>query len=67
MYCTACELECEVEDVDFGVGAYEYWGAPGFHTDVHTVSKCCEAELSEVPPSLTEPDPNLIPADLVAG
>ncbi len=64
-YCTACDQECRAEEVDLGVGAYEYWGATGVHRDIHVLSDCCEADLSEVPPSLTEPDPNLIPAGSV--
>lgn len=66
MWCPACGQECSVVEVDFGIGPYEYWGAPGVDRDIRLVSKCCEQEPSEVPPSLVEPDPNLIPEDEVS-
>ena len=33
--------------MDFGIGAYEFWGSPGVDTQLCYVSQCCEA--SEVP------------------
>ena len=42
--CTACGDPCEVVTVDFGIGAYEYWGAPGFDSQPAEVSQCCEAD-----------------------
>lgn len=43
--CEACGQPCQPIVVDFGIGAYEYWGARGNHRDEHEVSNCCEAEL----------------------
>lgn len=51
--------------VDFGVGAYEYWGATGYHSDEHLVTRCCEAEPTQFWPEPPEPDGDLIPEDLV--
>ena len=31
--------------VDNGIGAYEFWGQRGFHSDVGVVSDCCEKAL----------------------
>lgn len=45
MMCPGCETPDPImELVDFGVGAYEYWGATGFHRDEHWVTRCCEAQ-----------------------
>lgn len=32
-------------EVDFGIGAYEYWGATGVDIRLSHVSDCCEAEF----------------------
>jgi len=42
--CKACNRECQVITVDFGIGAYEYWGAPGYDSRPEQVSDCCEAD-----------------------
>ena len=42
--CKACNRECRVVTVDFGIGAYEYWGAPGVDIQLADVSECCEAD-----------------------
>jgi hypothetical protein len=44
MKCSACGQRCRKVTVDFGIGAYEYWGAPGFDVQLADVSDCCEAE-----------------------
>jgi hypothetical protein len=44
--CTGCGDPCHVVEVDFGIGAYEYWGAPGFDSRIERVSNCCEAPVS---------------------
>ena len=44
MKCEACLKQCRMITVDFGIGAYEYWGAPGFDVQLADVSDCCEAE-----------------------
>jgi hypothetical protein len=40
--CKCCEKPCEVISVDFGIGAYEYWGATGVDVNIQEVSLCCE-------------------------
>lgn len=45
--CEDCGQPAEEITVDFGVGAYEYWGYRGVHRDVQRVSACCEASLVE--------------------
>lgn len=58
MFCSECGKECDVIEVDFGIGAYEYWGATGVDINICEVSNCCEADAQETPPSLTEPNLN---------
>lgn len=41
--CSECGQPAEAETVDFGIGAYEFWGMRGVHRDVQTVSVCCGA------------------------
>ena len=45
--CSACGEPCGVVTVDFGIGAYEYWGAPGYDSRPAQVSNCCEADYEE--------------------
>lgn len=47
MICTECSQPCHIVSVDFGIGAYEYWGAVGCDVQVCEVSDCCEAEVGE--------------------
>jgi len=42
--CSACGRDCQEVTVDFGIGHYEYWGAPGYDTRPALVSNCCEAD-----------------------
>lgn len=44
MMCSECLQECDVRNVDIGIGSYEYWGSKSI--DVHYVplSTCCEAD-----------------------
>lgn len=53
-WCVACKQECSVIDVDFGIGAYEYWGAKGVHVDIQAVSDCCEDDWTENEPENEE-------------
>jgi hypothetical protein len=46
-YCPYCEDWHIGEWQDEGIGAYEYWGAPGFHHDWRAVCSVCGAELTE--------------------
>ena len=43
--CEGCGQPAETSDVDFGIGAYEYWGAPGVDVNVQNVTDCCEMSL----------------------
>ena len=45
--CDACGESCTATMIDFGIGAYEFWGARGVHHDYSPVSPCCEAEVVE--------------------
>jgi hypothetical protein len=55
MKCEACGRECRRITVDFGIGAYEYWGAPGYDVRLADVSDCCEADcVDDFPPEPTE-------------
>lgn len=64
--CPGCgAADPDIVTVDFGIGAYEFWGARGFHSDEHLVTKCCECEPTEFWPDPEESD-HLIPEELVA-
>lgn len=41
--CESCGNPCGVGIVDYGIGPYEFWGAPGFDSQPAAVSDCCEA------------------------
>lgn len=43
--CSACGERCTPAVVDNGIGAYEFWGQRGFHSEVGVVSDCCEEAL----------------------
>lgn len=45
--CPACGQECQGSWEDFGIGRYDYWGAPGVDVRMAYVSTCCEAQLPE--------------------
>lgn len=45
--CNACGEECRVLELDFGIGAYEYWGFKGVDKQLHRVSACCEADFTD--------------------
>ncbi len=44
-FCGECGHPCETVERDYGYGAYEFWGATGCHSNVQTVSACCEADV----------------------
>lgn len=51
MVCPGCDvINPECEWMDFGIGAYEYWGATGVDVQECWVTKCCEAEPVELRP-----------------
>lgn len=66
VWCEACGKPCSIQVVDYGIGAYEYWGAPGFDIQLCEVSDCCEAEPLDFPPVTDPPNPDHIPEDEVA-
>lgn len=45
VYCSECRKEAVAVQRDFGIGAYEYWGATGFDSCIMTVSECCDGDL----------------------
>lgn len=55
-WCLDCKRPCDVIEVDFGIGPYEYWGATGCDVRIAPVSDCHECDFSEVDPTLVEPD-----------
>ena len=48
-YCEECREECQETVQDFGIGSYEYWGAPGVDVQLAVVSVCCEADVFDNP------------------
>ena len=48
-YCSYCNQECDVEEVDEGIGSYEYWGATGVDVKMVEVSACCGEEVLDEP------------------
>lgn len=57
LLCSACGEVAEGTSVDFGIGAYEYWGQRGVDRNVQWVSRCCEATLLENTASKSEASP----------
>lgn len=43
VFCGDCGQPCYPKQIDEGIGAYEYGGAPGVDIRIVTVSDCCEA------------------------
>ncbi|HJV52820.1 MAG TPA: hypothetical protein VJ652_15235 [Noviherbaspirillum sp.] len=44
-FCGSCGMPASPVRRDFGYGALEAWGNRFVHTDIQTVSECCEADL----------------------
>jgi len=44
-YCGECGKECKTVERDFGIGAYEFWGARSVHVNIQTVSECCDGDV----------------------
>lgn len=44
-FCSECHKPCAGEEVDFGIGPYEFWGATGVDSCVMEVSECCMGDL----------------------
>lgn len=47
MICSHCGHECDLIEVDNGIGFYEFWGACGVHHDYAAVSDCCGEPVEE--------------------
>jgi len=45
MICPHCHKDVEGKWVDEGIGAYEYWGAKGVHTQMDFVCEECDGPL----------------------
>lgn len=43
--CEGCGRECDIVDVDYGIGSYEYWGFRGVHHQYAPGSSCCGEEV----------------------
>lgn len=43
--CSVCRELCNDVERDFGIGAYEFWGAPGTDSNIQRVSQCCDGEV----------------------
>ena len=57
MLCPGCKmLDPEMVWEDFGIGSYEYWGAPGTDIQWCYVTKCCEANVEDLIEFRPEPD-----------
>jgi hypothetical protein len=49
-FCSECHKPCEGVERDFGIGAYEFWGATGSDHNWLEVSECCDGDLlDEIP------------------
>ena len=44
-HCSECLKPCKDVQRDFGIGAYEYWGASGSDSNWQWVSACCDGDL----------------------
>ena len=45
LLCSSCGEVATGRSADFGIGAYEYWGAKCVDRNVQWVSTCCDATL----------------------
>lgn len=47
-FCSDCgEKDPKVDNVDFGIGAYEFQGAPGVDKQVQPATKCCNSGIED--------------------
>jgi len=49
LWCGCCGQRAQGMSLDFGIGAYEYWGAKGYDRNICWVSECCETTLYSDP------------------
>lgn len=45
MFCSECRKTCQEAYRNFGIGAYEFWGAKGSKDNWLWVSECCDGDL----------------------
>jgi hypothetical protein len=43
--CSECKKPCKEARRNFGIGAYEFWGAAGSQDNWQWVSHCCDGDL----------------------
>ena len=43
--CTECGEECEIKEIDNGIGCHEFHGAKGSQVNMVEVSDCCKAPV----------------------
>lgn len=55
-FCQACGEPCTSVTQDYGIGAYECWGARGNDVQLVEVSPCCETEVLSDKPEEEEND-----------
>ncbi|CAB3729939.1 hypothetical protein LMG22037_05490 [Paraburkholderia phenoliruptrix] len=53
-YCPECACNVEAKRMDFGIGAYEYWGSKEVHKDIRDVCPRCETEVLDEQPEEEE-------------
>lgn len=53
-YCPECACNVESKRMDFGIGAYEYWGSKEVHKDIREVCPRCETEVLDEQPEEEE-------------
>lgn len=46
-FCGHCGKPCETRREDHGIGAYEYCGRTGIHSNIVSVSECCGDDVFE--------------------
>lgn len=44
-FCSECKKPCREVKRNFGIGAYEYWGATGSQDNWQWVSHCCDGDV----------------------
>ncbi len=57
LYCSSCEKVAEAEEVDEGIGPFEFHGQRGVDVRKVWVSACCGAELLDEEGELWSPEP----------
>lgn len=45
--CDCCLQECNIKEIDIGIGQYEFWGSRGNDVRMLEVSDCCEDSFKQ--------------------